>query len=263
VAILVSMYVGNLWIYDSKELLCRSTAAPQGGRTGRRTGRGGRRTRELRGRGDGQTSEPNDQGVEANEGVDGVPDFSTIIAQQLQNLLHTILAQVGNQGNNHGNNRNQNGNAVNDNIQGDVRNVINHAMVGAGHATYTDRFHELARLVPRLVTLKTKGLRAGTLTNEAISNRSLKRNPNRRGNGGEPSRDRNVKDDNKRTRTGNTCATTVNPDCRVVPRVVNPINARNPTAAHRACFECGGIDHFKAACPRLNQAHRPRGNHPN
>ncbi|GKC93153.1 hypothetical protein Tco_1158595 [Tanacetum coccineum] len=28
----------------------------------------------------------------------------------------------------------------------------NHAMVGAGHATYTDRFHELARLVPHLVT---------------------------------------------------------------------------------------------------------------
>ncbi|GKD85150.1 reverse transcriptase domain-containing protein, partial [Tanacetum coccineum] len=27
-----------------------------------------------------------------------------------------------------------------------------HVMVGAGHATYTDRFHELARLVPHLVT---------------------------------------------------------------------------------------------------------------
>ncbi|GKC43524.1 hypothetical protein Tco_1061246, partial [Tanacetum coccineum] len=33
-------------------------------------------------------------------------------------------AQVGNQGYNQGNDRNQNGNAVNDNIQGDVRNVI-------------------------------------------------------------------------------------------------------------------------------------------
>ncbi|GKA89138.1 reverse transcriptase domain-containing protein [Tanacetum coccineum] len=28
----------------------------------------------------------------------------------------------------------------------------NYAMVGASHAAYTDRFHELARLVPRLVT---------------------------------------------------------------------------------------------------------------
>ncbi|GJV32872.1 putative reverse transcriptase domain-containing protein [Tanacetum coccineum] len=32
----------------------------------------------------------------------------------------------------------------------------NHAMVGAGHAAYTDRFHELARLVPHLVTPKGK-----------------------------------------------------------------------------------------------------------
>ena len=32
----------------------------------------------------------------------------------------------------------------------------NHAMVGAGHAAYTDRFHELARLVPHLVTPEKK-----------------------------------------------------------------------------------------------------------
>ncbi|GKA80325.1 reverse transcriptase domain-containing protein [Tanacetum coccineum] len=32
----------------------------------------------------------------------------------------------------------------------------NHAMVGAGHAAYTDRFHELARLVPHLVTLESR-----------------------------------------------------------------------------------------------------------
>ncbi|GKA34068.1 reverse transcriptase domain-containing protein [Tanacetum coccineum] len=31
-----------------------------------------------------------------------------------------------------------------------------HVMVGAGHAAYTDRFHELARLVPHLVTLENK-----------------------------------------------------------------------------------------------------------
>ncbi|GKB52516.1 hypothetical protein Tco_0903269 [Tanacetum coccineum] len=115
---LVSSHALEIWFAG------RATAAPRGGRTGRRTGRGGGRTREPRGRGDGQTGESNDQGVEANEGVDGVSDFSTIIAQQLQNLLPTILAQVGNQGNNQGNDRNQNSNAVNDNIQSDVRNVI-------------------------------------------------------------------------------------------------------------------------------------------
>ncbi|GKC55253.1 hypothetical protein Tco_1077998 [Tanacetum coccineum] len=32
----------------------------------------------------------------------------------------------------------------------------NHAMVGAGHATYTDRFHELARLVPHLATPESR-----------------------------------------------------------------------------------------------------------
>ncbi|GKG40005.1 reverse transcriptase domain-containing protein, partial [Tanacetum coccineum] len=45
--------------------------------------------------------------------------------------------------------------------------------------------------------------------------------------------------------------------------MVNPVNARNPTAARGACFKCGGTDHFKAACPRLNQAQRPGGGHPN
>ncbi|GKE60686.1 hypothetical protein Tco_1511053 [Tanacetum coccineum] len=50
----------------------QATIALQGGRTGGRTG---------------------GQGSEVNDGVDGVPNFSTIIAQQLQNLRPTILAQ--------------------------------------------------------------------------------------------------------------------------------------------------------------------------
>ncbi|GKF53938.1 hypothetical protein Tco_0160848, partial [Tanacetum coccineum] len=70
--------------------------------TGRRVGSKSSRVREPRRRNVKPTSEPesqgNDQGVKVNEGMDGLPDFSTIIAQQLQNLLPTILAQVGNQG---------------------------------------------------------------------------------------------------------------------------------------------------------------------
>nr|GEZ89393.1 hypothetical protein [Tanacetum cinerariifolium] len=50
-------------------------------------------------------------------------------------------------------------------------------------------------------------------------------------------------------------------DCILVPRNVNPINARNPTA--RAYYECCSIDHVKVTCPRLNQAQRLRGNHQN
>ncbi|GJZ18589.1 hypothetical protein Tco_0554712 [Tanacetum coccineum] len=115
----------------------------------------------------------------------------------------------------------------------------NHAMGEAGHAAYTDRFHELARLFPHLVTPKNKrieryiyglslhirGMVAATkpstiqkavqiasiLTNESLRNGSIKKNPEKIGNGGEPSKDRNGREDNKRTRTGNAFATTTNP----------------------------------------------------
>ncbi|GJT49721.1 hypothetical protein Tco_0975878 [Tanacetum coccineum] len=50
-------------------------------------------------------------------------------------------------------------------------------------------------------------------------------------------------------------------DKRGVPRNVNPVNARNPIV--RACYECGSIDHVRSACPRLNRAQGPGGNHPN
>nr|GEU70248.1 putative reverse transcriptase domain-containing protein [Tanacetum cinerariifolium] len=71
----------------------------------------------------------------------------------------------------------------------------------AGHATYTDRFHELARLVPHSVTPKNSMIER---------NVSLKKNSKKRGNGREPTKDRNVKADNKRSRTGREFATTTN-----------------------------------------------------
>ncbi|GJX43408.1 putative reverse transcriptase domain-containing protein [Tanacetum coccineum] len=186
----------------------------------------------------------------------------------------------------------------------------NHAMVGADHAAYTDRFHELARLVPHLVTPKSRKIKryvyglapqirgmvaatepktmqkavqiSGALTDEAVRNGSIKK-VEKRGNVGEPSKDKNGRDDNKRTRIGNAFAMTANPapggpcrtcfncnrpghlarDCRVVPRNVNPINERNPTPAPGACHECSSADHVRTACPRLNRAQRPGGNYPN
>ncbi|GKD78276.1 hypothetical protein Tco_1340897 [Tanacetum coccineum] len=258
-------------------------------------------------RGGGTGGQVGGQGSEVNDGVGEVPDFSTIIAEQLQNLLPAIVAQVGDQGRGQGNRRNQNCDAINDNIQGDVSRgctykeflAFNHKEYD-GHAAYTNRFHELARLVPHLVTPKGKKIKmyayglapqirgmvaatepktiqkavqiAGTLTDEALRNESIKKNHEKRGNGGEPSKDRNVRDDNKRTRTGNAFATTTNPvgrentghfakDCRDVPRNVNLVNARNPTA--RACYECGSTDYIRSACPRLNRAQGPGGNRPN
>ncbi|GJR21438.1 putative reverse transcriptase domain-containing protein [Tanacetum coccineum] len=151
----------------------------------------------------------------------------------------------------------------------------NHAMVGAGHVAYTDKFHELARLVPHLKVEKIGNVR-------------------------EHSKDKNGRDDNKRTMTGNAFATTVNhvgrentgtwpkcticnsyhapggpcrtcfnynrlrhlaKDCRSVSRNVNPINARNPPV--RACYECGSTDHVRPACARWNRVQGPRGNRPN
>ncbi|GKD51438.1 putative reverse transcriptase domain-containing protein, partial [Tanacetum coccineum] len=50
-------------------------------------------------------------------------------------------------------------------------------------------------------------------------------------------------------------------DCRGVLRNVNPVNARNLTI--RACYECGGTDHVRSTCPRLNRAQGPEENRPN
>ncbi|GKE17957.1 hypothetical protein Tco_1425534, partial [Tanacetum coccineum] len=107
----------------------RPAVASRGRGTGGRAGRGGGRTRgrsgdQGDGRIDGQGVQVGVQGSEVNDGVDGVLDFSTIITQQLRNLLPIIVAQVGDQGRGQGNGKNQNGDAINDNIRGDVRNLI-------------------------------------------------------------------------------------------------------------------------------------------
>ncbi|GKA86501.1 reverse transcriptase domain-containing protein [Tanacetum coccineum] len=92
----------------------RPVAESRGGGMGGWVSRDGERGRGPRGGNDEHVKELNGQwnrqGVGANRGIEGVKgnvegvngganDFSTIIAQQLQNLLPAILAQVGNQGN--------------------------------------------------------------------------------------------------------------------------------------------------------------------
>ncbi|GKC47369.1 hypothetical protein Tco_1065091 [Tanacetum coccineum] len=61
---------------------------------------------------DGQESDQGSRGNRANGGGGRVLDFATIIAQKLQNLLPTIVAQVGNYVNNQGNNGNQDDNVI-------------------------------------------------------------------------------------------------------------------------------------------------------
>ncbi|GJX05548.1 reverse transcriptase domain-containing protein, partial [Tanacetum coccineum] len=368
---------------DAVEDMARRTRCSEvNAQTGGQTGRGGGRTREQTGQGGGR-----DNGM--NRGVVEVPDFPIVVAQQLQDLLPTIVAQVGDHISNQGINESRNDNVTYDSIHEDDRNVNvsngrsgcsykkfmackpkefdegqargreaaigitwedfkslmkedycpsnemqkletgfwNHVMVGAGHAAYTDRFHKLARLVPHLVTLKTKRierhiygltleihgmvaatepptiqnviLKAGVLTDEVVRGGSLRKSGARRGDGGEPSKEGNFKVDNKRTRNGKVFATITNPvkkeytglgpkytncplyhyletpcrkctnynrlgyfakDCRAGPKMVTPLNTQNSIAARRACYECGGTDHHKSACPRLNRAPGQRGN---
>ncbi|GKB58310.1 putative reverse transcriptase domain-containing protein [Tanacetum coccineum] len=205
-----------------------------------------------------------------------------------------------------------------------------YAIVGASHAAYNDQFYELARLVPYLVTPENKRieryiyglasqicamvaamepiiiqsviLKAGMLTDKAIRNGSLRKNTEKRGNDGEPSRDGNVRDDHKGSRTGRAFSSTTSPvrreytgaapkytncsfhhhpempcrtctnynrlghfakDCRVGTRIVTLVNARNLKTTCWVCFECSGTDHYKVACHRLNQTPRQGGKRQN
>nr|GEU56750.1 putative reverse transcriptase domain-containing protein [Tanacetum cinerariifolium] len=175
-------------------------------------------------------------------GCRGVLDFSTIIAQQLQNLLPTMLAQVGNQGNV----GNQNGKVVNENVQENVRNVLlNGNWIGCSYKEFLacdPKEYDgnrgdvgLTRWIEKMENVMVAALESktiqkvvhisGALTDEAVRNGSIKK------------------------------------DYRGVPRNVNPLNARNPTM--RACYGCGSTDHVRSACPRLNRAQGPEGNCPN
>nr|GEU85672.1 reverse transcriptase domain-containing protein [Tanacetum cinerariifolium] len=234
--------------------------------TGGQAGRGGGRTRgrfgdQGDGRIDGQGGQVAGQGREVNDRVNEDPDFSTIIAQQLQNLLPIIVVQVGDQGRGQGNGRNQNDDAVNDNIWGDVIRGCTYkeflaynpkvydgkggailysfwiekmesiqdingckdsqkvkyttgSFVGKGLTWWNSQTHTRGREAVVATEPKTiqKAVQiAGTLTNETLKNGSIKKNPEKRGNGEKSSKDRNVRDDNNRTRTGNAFSTTTNP----------------------------------------------------
>nr|GEU53731.1 reverse transcriptase domain-containing protein [Tanacetum cinerariifolium] len=144
----------------------------------------------------------------------------------------------------------------------------------AGHLAYTDRFHELAWLVPHLVTTKSRMIKryvyglslqihgmvvatepktiqkvvqiSGSLTDEAVRNGSIKKFE-KRGNVGELNKDKSGRDDNKKTRTVNIFATTVNPVGResmgTWPKCTTCNSYHAPKGPCRTCFNCNRPGH--------------------
>ncbi|GKA37498.1 hypothetical protein Tco_0724063 [Tanacetum coccineum] len=82
---------------------------------------------------------------------------------------------------------------------------------------------------------------SGVLTDEAVRNESIKK-VEKRGNMGEPSKDKNGRDNNKRTRTGNVFATIVNPAGRentgTWPKCTTCNSYHAPEGPYRTCFNC-------------------------
>ncbi|GKC71443.1 reverse transcriptase domain-containing protein [Tanacetum coccineum] len=171
-------------------------------------------------------------------------------------------------------------------------------MVGAGHTAYTDRFHELAKLVPHLVTPEYK--RIDRLTNDAVRNGLLKRRSEKRKESGETGKQDDARSNNKRARTGKgfvatdsgkkeykglhpkctkcgyyhhettpcrTCFNCNQPghiakDCQTIAKRVMSANAINSTNNPIVYYECGSLDHFRNACPKLNRTSREVQNNP-
>ncbi|GJZ11534.1 ribonuclease H-like domain-containing protein [Tanacetum coccineum] len=128
-----------------------------------------------------------------------------------QNLLPAMLAQVGNQGNV----GNQNGNVVNENVQENGRCCSSYSMGRemefvqdmSGCSIDQKVKYTTSSFVGKALTWWNSQIR--TLSQE-VAEWTNKRYE-KRGNVGKPSKDKNGRDDNKRTRTRNAFASTANP----------------------------------------------------
>ncbi|GKD78156.1 reverse transcriptase domain-containing protein [Tanacetum coccineum] len=162
-----------------------------------------------------------------------------------------------------------------------------------------NRFHELAKLVPHLVTPessrikryiaglapKIRGmlratqpttiqnaiLRAGILTDEAISCGTLTKGSDKR----KGVEENEIASSSSKcgkfytlhpeNRPCNVCFNCQKPghfarDCRASVRQVAPVNAVRMSSNLRVCYECGSPDHFRNTCPKINRAPGQAGN---
>nr|GEU63629.1 retrotransposon protein, putative, Ty3-gypsy subclass [Tanacetum cinerariifolium] len=155
---------------------------------------------------------------------------------------------------------------LNSQIRTLCREVANHAMVEAGHAAYTDRFYELARLVLHLVTPESRMIKryvyglapqiCGMVA--AMKLRNIQKTVQSSGaltNGAMVEAGHAAYTD-KFHELARLVPHLVTPESRMikrsVPRNVNLVNARNPTI--KACYEYGSTDHGRG-----NQGNHARG----
>ncbi|GKD19858.1 reverse transcriptase domain-containing protein [Tanacetum coccineum] len=120
----------------------------------------------------------------------------------------------------------------------------NHSMVGADHAGYTDRFHELAKLVSHLirgmlrathpVTIQAAILTAGILTNEAVRSGTLAKAGKKRKERDEASKSESVGKDKKKVKRGRGFVAAVPP--------------RRENGNFPKCARCKGFHAEKGPC---------------
>nr|GEX13553.1 putative reverse transcriptase domain-containing protein [Tanacetum cinerariifolium] len=172
----------------------------------------------------------------------------------------------------------------------------NHTIVGANHTAYTDRFYELAKLVPHLVTPESKRIgryihglvpqthgmlratqpttiqsaifTAGILTNKVVRCGTLSKGSEKRKKVEETNKQGGSRNDNKRVKVGNgfvAAAPFRNEYAGYYSKYTKCFTHHPDGVACRVCYkwtcyECGSRDHVCNTCPKLNRAPGQVGN---
>ncbi|GJX41787.1 reverse transcriptase domain-containing protein [Tanacetum coccineum] len=155
----------------------------------------------------------------------------------------------------------------------------NHTMVGAKHVTYTDKFHELAKLVPHLVTpessrikrymhglapqihimlranqpttIQSAILTAGILIDEAVCCGTLTKGNDKRKEMEETSKQGSTWKDNKRSKIGLRFVATVPPkndNGNTYLKYAKCFTFHPENAPYKLCYNCQKPSHFARQC---------------